>query len=148
MNQNNDQNELRHHGVKGMRWGVRKSTQNSSSNGSRNRKRINPFTKKKLEQTKRITDASSTIVNEMSKINRKSAGKRKTQLDLSKMTDKELRDRINRAHLEKQYNDMFNPKEVSKGRETVGKILEGAGTVLTIGGSALSIALAIKELRK
>lgn len=146
MNQNNSE-ELRHHGVKGMKWGVRRSYQNSSSNGSKRPKRGNPFSKKRLEQGKRLTDASSNIVNEINKINKRNPGKRKHQLDLTKMSDKELRDKINRAHLERQYNDMFNPKQVSKGRETVGKILEGAGTVLTIGGSALTIALAIKELR-
>lgn len=144
-----NQNELYHHGVKGMRWGVRKAEPNGSSNGLKVKKqrKNNPFTKKRLKQGKQIADASSTIVNELGKLNRKSTGKRRKQIDLSNMTDKELRDRINRAHLERQYNDMFNPVTVSKGRETVGKIIEGAGTALTITGSALAIALAIKELK-
>ena len=69
-------------------------------------------------------------------------------MDLSKMSDQQLRDRINRANLEKQYNDMFNnTAEVKKGREHVEKVLDVAGTVLAIGSSALTIALAIKELK-
>ena len=66
------------------------------------------------------------------------------------MTDKELRDRINRELLEKQYNDLFAPENspsISKGRDFAQKTLEVAGTALTLTGSALGIALAIKELK-
>jgi hypothetical protein len=66
------------------------------------------------------------------------------------MTDQQLRDRINRANLERQYNDLFAPAEASRmarGKERAGNILETAGTVLAVGSSALGIALAIKELR-
>ena len=37
--------------------------------------------------------------------------------------------------------------KVSKGREYVSDVLDTVGTVLTIGSSALAIALAIKELK-
>ena len=73
--------------------------------------------------------------------------KPKKTIDLSKMSDKEMRDAINRKLLEKQYNDMFNPQTASKGREYASKILEGAGAVLGVTSSALGIALAIKELK-
>ena len=71
-------------------------------------------------------------------------------MDLSKMTDRELRNRINRELLERQYNDLFAPKNtprISKGREFVQKTLDVAGTTLALTGSALGLALAIKELR-
>ena len=71
----------------------------------------------------------------------------KTKMDLSNMSDKEMRDQINRALLEKQYNDMFAPQKTSRGREYASQILETTGTVLAIGSSALGIALAIKELK-
>ena len=63
------------------------------------------------------------------------------------MTDQQMREQINRAILEQQYNNMFNPKRESKGREYVSRILDSAGNVLAITSSALGIALAIKELR-
>lgn len=63
------------------------------------------------------------------------------------MTDQQMREQINRAILEQQYNNMFNPKRESKGREYVSHILDSAGNVLAITSSALGIALAIKELR-
>ena len=63
------------------------------------------------------------------------------------MSDKELRERINRAMMEKQYNDLFNKPEVSKGKKYADTILNVAGTALTVTSSALGIALAIKKLQ-
>ena len=74
----------------------------------------------------------------------------KRRMNLSKMTDQELKQSINRELLERQYNDLFGKTEnaeISKGRKYVRDILNAAGTVLAIGSSALSIALAIKELK-
>ena len=65
------------------------------------------------------------------------------------MSDKELRDQINRALLEQQYNKLFadtSTAQVSKGRMILQDTLDVAGSVLAITGSALSIALAIKKL--
>ena len=74
-------------------------------------------------------------------------GPKVPKMDLSNMTDQQMREQINRAILEQQYNNMFNPKRESKGREYVSRILDSAGNVLAITSSALGIALAIKELR-
>ena len=66
------------------------------------------------------------------------------------MTDKEMRDRINRELLEIQYNKLFAPEttpSISKGREFTKKTLDVAGDALALTGSALTIALAIKELK-
>lgn len=68
-------------------------------------------------------------------------------MDLSDMTDQELRNQINRELLERQYNDVFNPPTVSKGRQYASKVLETTGAVLAVGSSALGIALSIKQLR-
>ena len=48
--------------------------------------------------------------------------------------------------LERQYDDMFNPKKESKGREYVMRTLETTGNVLAVTSSALGVALAIREL--
>ena len=58
-----------------------------------------------------------------------------------------MREKINRELLERQYNDVFNPPTVSKGREYASKVLDTTGTVLAITSSALGIALAIKDLK-
>ena len=54
-----------------------------------------------------------------------------------------------RELLERQYNDLFaQPDSVSKGRQYVSQIIDSVGTGLAIGGSALSIALAVQKLKK
>ena len=106
------------------------------------------YVKEDLERSKKLADASSHMTNELNKVNDRSIRNNpKTKLDLSNMSDKELREEINRAYLERQYNDLFAPQKSTKGREYAAKTLEVAGSVLAIGSSALGIALAIKELK-
>ena len=106
----------------------------------------------RLDKTKKVVDSTSDLVTQAKKLNQQLSSISKQQrprLDLTQMTDKELRDRINRELLERQYSDMFaRPETVSRGRDYVTATLETAGAVLAVGSSALSIALAIKGLKK
>ena len=100
-----------------------------------------------LTRTKSLTDSTRNLSNELKRVNDKSMKNTpKTRLDLSNMSDKELRDRINRELLERQYNDVFNSPQVSKGKERASQILDSAGDVLAVTGSALAVALSIKTL--
>lgn len=104
----------------------------------------------KLERTRNLVNESSNAFNRVSNELREDNNQKKWErMDLSKMSDKELRDRINREQLEIQYSKMFNSSEpeVSKGKEYVRKIFDVGGDVLAITGSALSIAIAIKALK-
>lgn len=163
---NND--ELKHYGIKGMRWGVRRYQNEDGSLTGAGKKRYerdqrensgkkkgnkvgqadpNRWVREDLSRSKRLVDASSGMNSKLKELNnKKMKSKPNKQMDLSSMTDQQMRERINRALLEKQYNDMFAPKKVSKGRQRADKILEVSGDILTVTGSALSIALAIKEL--
>jgi hypothetical protein len=110
----------------------------------------NRWVKEDRERTKRVVDSSNQMAGNLKTLNDKSMriqARRTPKMDLSKMTDQEMREQINRAMLEKQYDDMFNPKKVYSGREAVSDTLEIAGSVLAITSSALGIALAIKELK-
>lgn len=102
-----------------------------------------------MQRTKRLMDSTSHMTNQLRNVsdNSSRSSKKRASVDLSHMSDKELRDEINRAMLERQYNDIFNPQKVSKGKERLGKALRVSGDVLAIGSSALGIALAIKELK-
>lgn len=164
-----EKDQLVHWGVKGMKWGVRRYQNADGSLTDAGRKRYERdqrenagkkkgdrvgqadpgrWVKEDLDRTKKLTDVSSRMTEDLKRINEsKTKNRAKSRMDLSSKTDKELRDEINRAFLEKQYNDMFAPQKVNKGRAYAGKILETAGSVLTVGSSALGIALAIKELR-
>lgn len=108
----------------------------------------NKWVQDDLRGNRRVADEASNMASKLKKLNDDGMKNRKVKpMDLSNMSDKEMRDQINRAMLEKQYNDMFNPQKTSRGREYVSQMLETTGTVLAIGGSALGIALAIKELK-
>lgn len=162
-------NELQHFGTKGMKWGVRRYQNKDGSLTDAGKKRYdrdqrenagkkkgnkvgqadpNRWVKEDMERTKKLTDASSHMSNQLKNINDNAMRKKpKTKMDLSSMSDKELRERINREILERQYNDMFTPQKTSKGREFASQMLETTGNVLAVTSSALAIALAIKELK-
>ena len=105
----------------------------------------------KTKFAKDIADETGKIVRSLKQQSDEQLrnGTKKTRLDLSKMSDKEMRDKINRELLERQYNQLFAPEisTVSKGEIAVNKALTIGGTALAATSSALGIALAIKQLR-
>lgn len=167
-------NQIWHWGVKGMKWGVRRYQNADGSLTDAGKRRYesdaaanvkkkkdnrlpeeglkdpNRWVKEDRERTKRVVDSTNQMAGNLKTLNDKSMriqARRTPKMDLSKMSDQEMREQINRAMLEKQYDDMFNPKKVYSGREAVSDTLEIAGSVLAITSSALGIALAIKELK-
>lgn len=106
------------------------------------------YAKEDTERTKRLVDSGRNLSNDLKRsVDTSSKNRKVPKMDLSNMTDQEMREQINRAMLERQYNDIFNPQKESKGREYASRTLETAGNVLAVTSSALGIALAINELK-
>lgn len=88
---------LYHHGVKGMKWGVRRY------------------------QNK---DGTLTAAGKKKKFVKNKTSSKKSP---KKMTAEELKDRIERLELEKKYKDVYKSARTSKGHEFVMDVLEKSG---------------------
>lgn len=123
---------LAHHGVRGMKWGVRKNKGDKDP-------RI-----KSLKEFSKITDNSRRIRDTSRSMRRqKVAAKVKT----TNLSTKELERRVKRMRLEQDYRDL-KTSQVINGERSVMDVLSIAGNVAAIGASATSIILSIQQIRK
>lgn len=92
-------NELVHHGIKGMKWGVRRTeAQLARARGNtKSDEKTSSISTKKAEATKRKK--------------------------MSEMSDEELRRVVNRLQLEQQYRNL-NPEKVSTGKKFANKVVK------------------------
>lgn len=101
-------NELYHHGVKGMKWGVRKTPVRSSSGATQKRKSNTLSLFKKKKTTRKVSSANSSPAQTKS---------------IKDMSDDELQIKIDRARLEQKYLEL-NPKTVSRGRRIAKSVMD------------------------
>lgn len=170
-------NELYHHGIKGQKWGVRRFQNadgtRTAAGKARAKQELSDDEKQvairkastdraykraaageyENQQIKTIIDETGKIVGSAKRMSDdyiRSRPKQQKKLNLSKMSDQDMRSKINRELLERQYNQLFNPETsaVSKGAEILNNVLTVGGTALAVGSSAVSIALAIKQLKQ
>ena len=101
-------NELYHHGVKGQKWGVRRYQNKDGTLTKVGRKKMAKLDKEysKLTGQKRNTESPNTRLN--------------------KMTDDEIRARINRINLERDYLDLIN------NQDSISKQSEGKSFIKTV----------------
>ena len=131
-----------------MKWGVRRFQNSDGSLTADGKKR---YSGDNLKDIQKQVNQGKNVVDGVKKTKAKAAEKRtekKIKDDLSQMSDKELRDIVNRLNMEERYMQVMKSRDIQVGKSKADKILDYAGTALTIGSSALSIMIAIKELQK
>lgn len=115
-------NYLCHHGVKGMKWGIRKSRPKSS---------LNPF--KKKTPSKQTAKSTKTT--------------KKKKVKIKELSDSDLQKKINRLQMEKRYRDL-KKDELSEGKKLAGDILKTVGKTVGIQVGTYAAAKVINSVMK
>lgn len=108
---------LKHHGIKGQKWGVRRYQNKDGTRTAAGKKR---------EQSRSDESAHDDY-------NKAHSGK-----SVKDMSDAELRNRLNRLQMEKQYSQLTN-SDTNKGKKFVSDTMKVATTVATVSTTALTI---------
>lgn len=150
--------ELYHHGIIGQKWGVRRYQNSDGSLTSAGRQRYNTGkaaglsqqeTNTVLNEAGNIARNSSNASKSITKLKKSEAAKKKEKekteenapKKVEEMSDKELREFLNRYDMEQRYDKIQNErsKDILNGQEKVQEILEVTKDVAAIAVSAATI---------
>ena len=115
------ENELLHYGVLGMKWGVKKARKSSDTVDETRRK-----SNTQNSNTQKSNTQNSNTKQQSKKFVTKKQRQKQIMEDLNSMSDKELRERLNRMQMEQQYIRMMTP-EKSAAKKQVEQFLINEG---------------------
>lgn len=143
--------DLRHHGIKGQKWGVRRFQNKDGSLTSAGRKRYSDSDYKntldKVNSAKKVVEEVKKYSDSSQKSNDPNM-ERRIRKSTEQMTDKELQQRVNRLNMEDNYTRMMMHREnLERGESFVNKALNVSSTALQGAATALTIAMLVKQLK-
>lgn len=105
---------------------------------------------KELEYQRQLVNAAKSVTDNTQRaadqLYREAITREKSNMDLSHVSDEELRKAVNRMSLERQYRDL-KPVEIKTGEEKFKKAMDIIGPVISTSATVAAIALTIKQLR-
>lgn len=129
-----DENYLAHHGVKGMKWGVRKSRPSSGSrSGSTKKKSPSKFSNIKVKRKEKAAEKVKAKEAKQKEKAELAAKKKDLRKPVKQMSDEELKRRIARLEMEKKYSELKLQTGLvngQRGKKLVTNILEKSGEEL------------------
>ena len=149
--------DLRHHGIKGQKWGVRRFQNSDGSLTAAGRKRYGDGKGSSVEDYQNAikkTKAAGESVENIRKFNndikriKDPAMEKRIRKSTETMTDKELQQRVNRLNMEDNYTRMMmNREQLKQGKDYVNRVLDVSAVALRGATTALTIALLVKQLK-
>ena len=143
-----DNDELYHYGVKGMKWGVRRTPEQLGHL----KKAASAAGKAVGSAAKKVASVAGSAYSSHRQKKAEEEAKKNRRKPLSELSDDELRARISRLELEKRYRDL-QPQQASKGESFVVRALKGAGesslknlaeqTMDTVGGETINMIFGV-----
>lgn len=142
-------NELTHHGIKGQKWGERRWQNKDGS--------LTPEGKIRYGAVAAgVAGAGLAVAKRAIQFKRQKNSRSDKETELNntsaqKMTDAELRERINRIKLENEYAQLLSPKNektTNKGKTWVRETLEKAGSTIATQLATYALGTAVNATTK
>lgn len=102
---------------------------------------------KSLDTAKNLYDKYGDTAKTIAKNQATKEARAKISYDLSQMSDNELKNVVNRLNMEERYTQVMLSRHAENGKSFAEKLIDGAGTALVLGTSALALAEQMKKLK-